>query len=711
MTTTSCEKLFDVIPPDVRITDPTEGSNLKVGKTTAIKIDASDNSQISEVEIYVDNKLLSSLESSPYTSEWKPTSVGKYTIEAKAYDGGGNWNADEIDITVVVNLPPEITSFTADPNSGKVPLSVNFTCNASDPDGEILEYTWNFGDGLKDTTTTGSVIHDYELVGSYSCIITVIDDAASSDTQSVNISVVANQSPTIMSFTADPDSGKPPLTVNFSCNASDPDGNIIGYEWDFGDGETENTSSGSVTHTYQDFGNYTAEVVVIDDNDASGTAQVDITVANLPPRITSFTADPNSGEAPLQVHFVCNASDPDGQIVSYYWDFGDGDAQTTYVGDVSHTYLNSGNYVATVNVTDNDGETDASQFDIVAWGPGMKKWEFLTSDYITSSPAIGADGTIYVGSHDNKLYAINPDGTKKWEFVTGDWVSGSPAISSDGTIYVGSADGHLYAINSDGTQKWQFSAGVTNPAIGDDGTIYIEYYQSLYAINQNGTQKWEFEIASTLTSSPSIGSEGTIYVGSWDNKLYAINSDGIKEWEFLTGDDIRWSSPSIGNDGTIYVGSFDGKLYAISPDGTEKWAFDGGGYVYESPILGDDGTIYISFSGYYKLYAINQNGIQMWYFVTGGNVSSSAAIGEDGTIYVVCEDGFLYAINPNGTEKWKFAAGGSLSSSPAIGSDGTIYVGSSDGRLYAIYGESGGLANSSWPKFRHDNRNTGNVKP
>jgi len=77
------------------------------------------------------------------------------------------------------------------------------------------------------------------------------------------------------------------------------------------------------------------------------------------------------------------------------------------------------------------------------------KWSFTTGSRIYSSPAIGADGTIYVGSIDNNLYAINPDGTLKWSFTTGDMVFSSPAIGADGTIYVGSFDGKLYAITEE----------------------------------------------------------------------------------------------------------------------------------------------------------------------------------------------------------------------------------------------------------------------
>ena len=82
--------------------------------------------------------------------------------------------------------------------------------------------------------------------------------------------------------------------------------------------------------------------------------------------------------------------------------------------------------------------------------PGTVLWEFKTGGYVNSSPAIGSDGTVYVGSNDDKLYAINgKSGVKLWEFETGDDVRSSPAIGSDGTVYVGSEDDKLYAIKTD----------------------------------------------------------------------------------------------------------------------------------------------------------------------------------------------------------------------------------------------------------------------
>lgn len=65
-----------------------------------------------------------------------------------------------------------------------------------------------------------------------------------------------------------------------------------------------------------------------------------------------------------------------------------------------------------------------------------------------SSPAIDGDGTVYIGSSDGKLYAINADGALKWSFQTKDAIESSPAIGPDGTVYIGSNDNHLYAIGA-----------------------------------------------------------------------------------------------------------------------------------------------------------------------------------------------------------------------------------------------------------------------
>ena len=321
---------------------------------------------------------------------------------------------------------------------------------------------------------------------------------------------------------------------------------------------------------------------------------------------------------------------------------------------------------------------------------GNLKWNFTTGEAVASSPTVGPDGSIYVGSNDQNLYAFNPDGTLKWHYSMGGGVSSSPAVGSGGTIYVGSEDDNLYAINPDGTLKWKYTTGGpifdSSPAIGPDGTIYVgSEDDNLYAINPDGTEKWAFPTGDFVDSSPAIGVDGTIYVGSEDDNLYAINPDGTENWAFLTGNFVD-SSPAIGADGTIYVGSGypHARLYAVTPRGARRWAFaSGAGASFSPPAIGADGTVY---AGCYdgSLHAIDSDGKKKWALAIGVVGNSAPAIGADGTIYVASDDFSLHAIKPEGVEKWSFAIGNDLHSAAAIGADGTVYVGSGDNSLYAV---------------------------
>jgi len=81
--------------------------------------------------------------------------------------------------------------------------------------------------------------------------------------------------------------------------------------------------------------------------------------------------------------------------------------------------------------------------------PGTVLWEFETGFRVISSPAIGPDGTVYVGSDDFKVYALDgKSGAKKWEFVTGGGVDSSPALGANGILYVASWDNKVYAIQT-----------------------------------------------------------------------------------------------------------------------------------------------------------------------------------------------------------------------------------------------------------------------
>ena len=77
---------------------------------------------------------------------------------------------------------------------------------------------------------------------------------------------------------------------------------------------------------------------------------------------------------------------------------------------------------------------------------GNLKWKYKADNRIQSSPVVDANGTIYMGSDDYNLYALNPNGTLKWKFLTGAAVVNAPAIDLNGIIYIGSLDSNFYAI-------------------------------------------------------------------------------------------------------------------------------------------------------------------------------------------------------------------------------------------------------------------------
>ncbi len=342
--------------------------------------------------------------------------------------------------------------------------------------------------------------------------------------------------------------------------------------------------------------------------------------------------------------------------------------------------------------------------------PGTLKWKYSTGGYIHSSPAIDVDGTVYFGSVNQMLHALNPDGSVKWVFATDGSVNSSPAIGEDGTVYASSDYQDLYAVHPDGTLKWSYrtAGGESSPAIGADGTVYVgsnDY--RIYAITPEGSLKWRYQTGYRITSSPAIGADGTVYVGSMDGYLYALTLDGRLRWRFRTGHHVE-SSPAIGPDGRIYVGSGDERVYAFDPDGSLVWSYKTGSGVSSSPALAPDGTLVVG-SGDRIIYLLRPDGTVKSRVATGGNVVSSPAIGADGNVYVGTWDGRLHALDCDGKPLWSFKTPTYVKSSPAIAGDGTVYVGSA-GSLYAIHGTSAGLADSSWPRFHRDSRGAGSVQ-
>ena len=287
---------------------------------------------------------------------------------------------------------------------------------------------------------------------------------------------------------------------------------------------------------------------------------------------------------------------------------------------------------------------------------GELKWRLKFPAGITASATI-ADGIIYVPCGNGALYAVvdnETEGVFHWfaPFRSQRRGISSPAVSEDGTIYVGSLDNRLYALFSDGARKWAFSAkdDVGTPVIGTEGTnesdtIYVSAGRNLFGVSIDGEQTSAFHPGGKIHSTPAIGEDGTIFFGSDNDIVYALEpgsgTNSIR-WRVKTKNHVS-SSPVIGVTGDIYIGAENARLYCFTTNGAVRWSVSTRKPVHAALSIGADGTIYAG-SEDKQMYAISADGKIRWTFKTKGTIRSAAAIDGVGNIYFGSSDKNIYSV-------------------------------------------------------------------
>tara|TARA_B100000745_G_C20149821_1_gene394266 strand:+ start:540 stop:3158 length:2619 start_codon:yes stop_codon:yes gene_type:complete len=355
-------------------------------------------------------------------------------------------------------------------------------------------------------------------------------------------------------------------------------------------------------------------------------------------------------------------------------------------------------------------------------------WTFPMGESSPSSPAIGEDGTIYLGSIDSYFYAVNPDGTLKWSIATPKAVKSSPVIGAGGIIYFAAED-LLYAVTPEGQEEWSISLGgihFTHSGISVTpyGDILITTRNGvLNSISGDGQVNWQRDMWGY--ASPVTSDNGRVYFASREwSSLSTVDKSGKELWT-SSEYGFQGSSPAIAPDGSIVLGAMSGclpncRVYSYMPDGGLNWSLEIDGAVTSSPVIASDGTVYISaMSG--DFYSISKDGKLNWSYdvppyPVGVIHDYYPVLLEDGTIILsILADGrtTLVALSSSsGHEKWRKndLPIRASTTTPAIGKDGTIYINGLLDRepvLMALKGRSP-LMSSGWPRWTGNNRNSRN---
>ncbi len=384
---------------------------------------------------------------------------GTYVVSLAVEDAQGD-RALQTQSLVIASRPPTAVFSFSNPSPAQGDTVILDASASVDEDGAIVSYAWDLdADGVSDLSASSSAVEYVCRQGGELAVSLTVTDDAGDRSLAVTNSIYVNFTP-IAQFTASSFAVAEGEAARFSDCSYDLDGAIREWLWDFGDGVAD--SSASSAHAYDNDGTYTVSLSVLDDDAASGTTAVSISVSNLPPR-ASISADAFERETGEAFTFDASASDDPstwGRITTYEWDYnGDGtyDESTTSPA-VHHAYNEDGTFAVRVRVTDDDGAASIS--DRIRVTVRNRPPSLGT---VTPSPRFATDEDEVALT----TAAVDPDGAiVRWEWAFGDGTTSSEAaprhrFSDDGLFLVS-----VVVVDNDGSRSEpvSFAIGIANAA-------------------------------------------------------------------------------------------------------------------------------------------------------------------------------------------------------------------------------------------------------
>ena len=325
--------------------------------------------------------------------------LGTYTVTLEVFDKYGASDTDTMTVTVY-NDPP-----VADAGSDVtiyLGTGITFVGSGSyDPDGTIISYDWEFGDDIS-YGSGDSPYYVYSEHGVFTVTLVVTDNDGATSEDTCTVTVLDN--PPVASAGIDR-TVYLGTTITFDGSGSnDPDGSIITYDWNFGDG-TDLGSDVKPSHTYTHHGVYTVTLIVTDNDGSISEDTCTVTVQNNAP-VASAGSDLTIMVDEIGSFDGSGSTDVDGSITSCDWDWGDGSTHGSGATP-THSYSTAGVYTVTLTVTDDDGSTSSDTLTVTVLAPAG-----ATEDLVDTIEDLGLDTgttTSLVQPLGNAITALNSD--------------------------------------------------------------------------------------------------------------------------------------------------------------------------------------------------------------------------------------------------------------------------------------------------------------
>ncbi|WP_282133844.1 PKD domain-containing protein [Cellulophaga baltica] len=395
------------------------------------------------------------------------TTAGTYDVKLTVTDNGTpSLSSSEVTLTITVTAPANqapTAVATSDIITGEASLAVQFTGDtSSDPDtGDVLTYAWDFGDGT--TATTANPSHTFTTVGTYDVTLTVTDDgtpalSSSEVTITITVNAPANQAPIAVADNYSVIKGTNNNLFNVIENDSDPDGDTLTVTLELFPLNGTATMSGnqvSYSPNINFVGTDQIGYQISDGNGGTDDGLITVTVsapANQAP-VAVVSGPTTTTIGAVENFYADSSSDPDGDNLTYLWDFGD--TTTSNLINPTHSYTTVGIYTVTLTVTDNGTPNLDNSIMItinVTAASFSISFDQNTGLYIAPPGSIvtitmmteaydKGEATLQVHSEANKMGTaiLTPSLSNYWNVPAGDSAayidSGSFTMPSNGNVY------------------------------------------------------------------------------------------------------------------------------------------------------------------------------------------------------------------------------------------------------------------------------------